>query len=96
MLYEGLINLAPSLGSFVARAVAVGYAQSPKAGITALDQLAAELTERFQPWWAARAHLLWIDECKVDALIAIDKAIALEINLCSRQYLIKKKTQYQS
>jgi predicted RNA polymerase sigma factor len=96
LLYEGLIKLAPSLGAVVARAVAVGYAYSPSKGIAALDQLATDSAQNFQPYWAARAHLLWLDSRHGDAVLAIDKAIALEANHRSRQYLLKQKLRYES
>lgn len=57
LLYEGLMRVAPSVGTAVARAVAVGHSGSPQQGLAAL---AAELgtdQKRFQPAWVARAHL---------------------------------------
>ncbi|RUP06542.1 MAG: RNA polymerase subunit sigma-70 [Mycobacterium sp.] len=55
-LYRALVRLAPSLGASVALAVIDAEVDGPQAGLGALDAMTA--TERFQPAWAARAHLL--------------------------------------
>ncbi|WP_432565291.1 RNA polymerase sigma factor [Kineococcus sp. SYSU DK003] len=54
-LYRALNATAPSLGSRVAQAAVLGRVHGPGAGLAELDLLEAD---RFQPYWATRAHLL--------------------------------------
>jgi RNA polymerase sigma-70 factor, ECF subfamily len=61
-LYAQLVAHAPTVGALVSQAVAVGESSSPGEGIALLDALAARAEARtldsYQPYWAARAHLL--------------------------------------
>lgn len=57
VLYEGLVQLAPTLGAWVGRAAAVGEARGPAAGLSLLDQIPENAARDYQPYWAARAHL---------------------------------------
>lgn len=57
MLHDLLVRIAPSIGAQVARAVAHGDAGRPADGLAMLDAMAAA-AQGYQPWWAARAHLL--------------------------------------
>jgi RNA polymerase sigma-70 factor, ECF subfamily len=77
LLYEALVRLAPSVGAEVARAAAIGHAQSAAAGLAALDQISAELQHNYQPAWAARAHLLTLAGRRPEAVLALDRAMAL-------------------
>jgi predicted RNA polymerase sigma factor len=77
LLYEGLVRLAPSIGAQVARATALGHAHSPAQGLLAWDQIDPALCENFQPAWAARAHLLALAGRRPEALLALDRAMAL-------------------
>ncbi len=75
-LYAGLMQVAPSLGAAVGRAMAVGEDAGPVEGIRLLDQIDPEAVDGFQPYWAARAHLLaQIDPQKAE--IAYTRAIEL-------------------
>jgi predicted RNA polymerase sigma factor len=58
LLYEGLMRIAPGIGSHVGRAVALAQAGDPLAGLTALDALPAADVASYQPYWAARGHIL--------------------------------------
>jgi predicted RNA polymerase sigma factor len=77
LLYEGLVRLAPSIGAQVARATALGHAHSPAQGLLAWDQIDPALRENFQPAWAARAHLLALAGRRPEAVLALDRALAL-------------------
>jgi predicted RNA polymerase sigma factor len=77
LLYEGLMRLAPSVGTAVARAVAVAYANTPGDGLAALDTLAPNVRENYQPAWAARAHLLVMAGRVHEAADAFQQAAAL-------------------
>lgn len=57
-LYDVLVSQAPTMGAITARAAAYGLHENPQAGLAALDLLPASKAAIYQPWWAARAHLL--------------------------------------
>jgi predicted RNA polymerase sigma factor len=57
VLYEGLVQLAPTLGALVGRAAAVAEARGAAAGLKLLDAIGASAAQNYQPYWAARAHL---------------------------------------
>lgn len=57
-LHTGLTRLYPTMGGAVSRAVALGFAEGPQAGLDALAAIKTADIETFQPAWAARAHLL--------------------------------------
>jgi predicted RNA polymerase sigma factor len=76
LLYEGLVRMAPGIGTAVGRAIAVGHSQSPAQGLAALDQIEASVRESFQPAWAARAELLAMAGRPREAIDALDQAIA--------------------
>jgi predicted RNA polymerase sigma factor len=56
VLYEGLVQLAPTLGAWVGRAAAVAEARGPRAGLALLDAIPPAAVQSYQPYWAARAH----------------------------------------
>jgi RNA polymerase sigma-70 factor (ECF subfamily) len=56
VLYEGLVQLAPTLGAWVGRAAAVAEARGPSAGLALLDAMPSAMVQSYQPYWAARAH----------------------------------------
>jgi RNA polymerase sigma factor (sigma-70 family) len=58
LLYEGLVQIAPGIGSWVGRAVAMAQAGNPAAGLNALDAIPPAGVANYQPYWAARGHIL--------------------------------------
>jgi RNA polymerase sigma-70 factor (ECF subfamily) len=58
LLYEGLVRIAPGIGSQAGRAVALAQAGDPLAGLAALDAIPAASVASYQPYWAARGHIL--------------------------------------
>ena len=58
LLYEGLVRIAPGIGSLVGRAVAIVQTGELAGGFAALEQIPADQTADYQPYWAARGHLL--------------------------------------
>lgn len=58
LLYEGLAQIAPGIGSLVGRAVAVAQAGKPTDGLGALDEIPVSRATNYQPFWAARGHVL--------------------------------------
>ncbi len=71
VLYAALLAVAPSLGAQVAAAAVTARLHGPMAGLAALPADA----DRFQPYWAARAHLL--AEAGLDATTAFERAASL-------------------
>src|SRR5262249_29642103 len=58
LLYEGLVRIAPAVGSLVGRAVALAEVGQPTAGLAALEEIPATQVANYQPYWAARGHIL--------------------------------------
>jgi RNA polymerase sigma-70 factor, ECF subfamily len=80
-LYGALAKLTPSPVVELNRAVAVGFAHGPRAGLELLEPLLAEpALERYQPLHAAHAELLRRDGQRAEASRAYDRAIALTAN----------------
>lgn len=91
LLYEGLVRLAPSIGALVARAVAQGHAHSPALGLAALEQIDRALRDGFQPAWAAQAHLLAMSGRRQEALLALDRAMAMTTGPRVRAELARRR-----
>src|SRR6266496_3394237 len=74
LLYEGLVRIAPRIGSLVGRAVAIAQAGEPGTGFAALEQIPADQTANYQPYWAARGHLLRLLNRNDEAVEAFNRA----------------------
>ncbi len=90
MLYEGLVSLRPSLGALVSRACVLEQVAGAEEALAALDELPAERTASYQPYWAARAHLLHSAGRREDASQALDRAIALAHSPAVKRFLVKR------
>jgi predicted RNA polymerase sigma factor len=90
-LYAALITIAPTLGARVAHAAAVGRVDGALAGLAALDSITDEAVQRFQPAWAARAHLLAETGRADDASTAYERAISLTTDPAIRAYLERRR-----
>ncbi len=89
-LYDGLLALRPSVGAHVSRCCAVARAEGAAAGLAALDALGAHDAvplANYQPYWAARAHLLREAGRSAEALDAYRRAIGLSTRPSVRHYL---------
>jgi RNA polymerase sigma-70 factor (ECF subfamily) len=86
-LYEGLLALRPSIGAQVSRACALANARGPEIGLRALEAIPADEVASYQPFWAARAHLLAAGGARAAARQAYDRAIGLSTNAAVRAYL---------
>jgi RNA polymerase sigma-70 factor (ECF subfamily) len=93
LLYEGLVHLAPSTGAQVGRAVALAESGDVVAGLAALRAIPANRAENYQPWWAARAHLLWRLGRKAEAVVAFERAASLTDDSALRAYLLGRASQ---
>jgi RNA polymerase sigma-70 factor (ECF subfamily) len=77
-LYEGLLELAPTLGARVAHAVARARVDGPARGIALLEAIEPPAVRNdYQPYWSARAHLLESLGLRAEARDAYDRAMGL-------------------
>jgi RNA polymerase sigma-70 factor (ECF subfamily) len=90
LLYEGLVQIAPAIGSLVGRAVALAQAGNPAAALVALEEIPASRVGDYQPYWAARGHLLQLLSRKDEAQHAFTRAASLTDDPALREYLFKR------
>ena len=91
-LYEGLLAIAPTPAARINRAVALLHLDDTDAALAALDDLARDARVLgYQPYWAARAHVLQSLGHVGDALSCYDLAIALEADEGARDFLARKR-----
>jgi RNA polymerase sigma factor (sigma-70 family) len=90
LLYEGLVRIAPGIGSRVGRAVALAQAGQPAAGLAALGDIHANQIVSYQPYWAARGHLLQLLHRTEEAQNAFARAASLTDDPALRDYLFKR------
>ena len=76
-LHRGLSQIAPSLGAAVSSAAVEAEFDGPDAGLAALDAIDDPARQRFQPFWATRAHLLGRTGRTDEARSAYEHAIEL-------------------
>ncbi len=91
LFYEQLIRISPTLGTRTGYAAAVAEAKGAEAGLAALDGIDPEDISSYQPYWAARAHLLRRLGKTSEALDAFDRAIGLTEDPAVRQFLLQKR-----
>lgn len=91
VLYEGLVRAAPTIGAQVGRAAALAEARGPAAGLAALDAIDGEASRNYQPFWAARAHVLSRLGRAPDAQAAYDRAIELTADPAIVQFLSTRR-----
>jgi predicted RNA polymerase sigma factor len=89
LLYEGLVQIAPGIGSLVGRAVALAQAGKPAAGLAALEEIPVSRIVNYQPYWAAREHLLQLLHQKDEAHKAFTCAASLTYDPALLEYLFK-------
>jgi RNA polymerase sigma-70 factor (ECF subfamily) len=90
LLYEGLVRLAPTIGAQVGRAVALAESGDVAAGLAALDAIAANHAANYQPWWAARAHVLRRLGRAAEARAAFERAASLTDDSALRAHLLER------
>ncbi|MDJ0393660.1 RNA polymerase subunit sigma-70 [Rhodococcus sp. G-MC3] len=89
-LHAAAQSIAPTVGGAVALAVVTAELDGPEAG---LAMLAAIGRDRFQPAWAARAHLLQRLDRRDEAAAAYAKAISLSPDEPTRRLLLARATR---
>lgn len=87
LLYEALEQLTGSYVAALNRTVALLQAEGPQAALAALDALPAHRLQEYQPYWAARAHVLAACGQREAAAHAYQRAIGLERDPAVRSYL---------
>lgn len=93
LLYEGLARIAPSIGSLVGRAVAMAEAGQHDAGFAALEEIPRDQVASYQPYWAARGHLLLQHGQSTAAKHAFLRAASLTDDPALKDYLYQRSTQ---
>lgn len=90
LLYEGLIQLSPTLGALVSHAAAIAEAKSLDQGLAVLETLPAAAIQSYQPYWALRAHLLNRLGHTAEAKSAYERAIGLAEDPAIRAFLMQQ------
>lgn len=93
LLYEGLVQFSPGIGSLVGRAVAMAQAGQLTAGLAALDEIPEERIVSYQPYWAARGHLLQLLGRKGNAVKAFARAASLTDDPALRRHLARRSVE---
>ena len=91
LLYEGLVRLSPTLGARVGHAAAVAQVKGAAVGLELLDAIDSRTAHGYQPYWAARAHLLAEAGRRSDAQTAFDRAIELADDPAIRAHLLRRR-----
>ncbi len=94
LLYEGLVRIAPAIGLLVGRAVALVQAGNPESGLAALESISADRVLNYQPYWAARGHVLQLLGRKIEAKQAFTRAASLTDDPALRDYLFSRAVEY--
>jgi RNA polymerase sigma-70 factor (ECF subfamily) len=85
-LYDLLVTVAPSTGAAVARAVAYAEAGQGYVALVQLDTMQGCAT--YQPWWAARARVMWLLGDEPSARAAATTAAGLSDDAAVRVFLL--------
>jgi len=83
----------PESDPLVGRAVAIAQAGNPAEGFAALEEIPASRVATYQPYWAARGHLLKMLNKKSEAQEAFTRAASLTDDPALRDYLFKRVSE---
>jgi len=87
-LYEGLVQIAPTIGGLVSRASTLAKARDASFALAELDRLPKKTVASYQPYWALRCHLLKELGRSEEAAKARQQAIGLTEDPSVRAYLL--------
>jgi len=90
LLYEGLVQHAPTIGALVGRAAAIGEARGAETGLRLLQELPGETARTYQPFWALSAHLLARLGRTDEARDAYERAVGLCDDAAMRAFLLRR------
>ncbi|MEM1310500.1 MAG: DUF6596 domain-containing protein [Cyanobacteria bacterium P01_H01_bin.153] len=93
LLYEGLVQLSPTLGALVNQAAVIAHTRGLAYGLQHLDQLPVECIQNYQPYWAARAHILQQLGRNAEAQQAYAQAIGLAEDAAVRDFLLRQSSE---
>jgi RNA polymerase sigma-70 factor, ECF subfamily len=89
-LYDALVKLTGSPVASINRSLALAELEGPSAGLAALESVSSDPRLKcYQPYWAARAHLLGRVGSVDAARYAFQIAIGLEPDPAVREYLLQ-------
>lgn len=86
-LYEALNAHSPTIGTQVGYVAARERRHGPRQAWECLEQLPADATTSYQPYWVVRAHLLDQLGRPAEGAVARSRALALTSNLSTRAFL---------
>ncbi|MEO1621770.1 MAG: DUF6596 domain-containing protein [Cyanobacteria bacterium J06632_3] len=89
-LYEGLLQLSPTVGALLGKAAAIAQAKTPDAGLALLNTLPSKTIQNHQPYWALKAHLLRQTGQLEAAKSAYSQAIGLTEDISIRNFLLQQ------
>ncbi|MEH2167268.1 MAG: DUF6596 domain-containing protein [Nostoc sp.] len=90
LLYEGLIQLSPTLGALVGHAAAIAEVKGLEQGLALLTTLPLELVRSYQPYWALSAYLFKRLGQESQAKEAYARAIGLAEDPAIREFLLRQ------
>ncbi len=89
LLYQGLLQICPTIGAQVSYAAAMAEARGSAQGLAVLQAIPGELANRYQPYWAVKAHLLQQLSRSLEAKAAYQRAMGLCENAAVRDHLMR-------
>jgi len=93
LLYEGLIQMSPTLGVLVGRAAAIAEAYGAERGLALMEAISSEEVVNYQPYWALAGHLYKRMNRKEDAYSAYSLAVGLSTDVSVRQFLSRQASE---
>jgi len=90
-LYEGLLDIAPTIGAQVSRAAALAQSGDPAAALGARDTLESGRVAAHQPYWATRAFALAALGDVAEAADAYVRAAGLTERPAVRAWLLEQR-----
>ncbi len=89
-LYEGLLQLSPTVGVLIGHAAAVAESRDSRAAIKLLDAIDPAFISNHLPYWALRAELATRTDDNRTAETFYQRAIGLAEDSAVRKFLIEK------
>jgi RNA polymerase sigma-70 factor, ECF subfamily len=94
-LYGLLEQFWPTPVVRINRSIAVAYATDPARGLALLAALPESEVDRWHLYWSTVAELRWRSGQAIDAIVAVQRALACEMNDTDREFLTGKLATYE-